>query len=150
MTQAGHDEPMRGTAAAPVSRHHAPPRGGHVSAATLRAGDVELDLARRTVHLAGQPVELSPTEFRLLTYLMRNRGRVLTREQILGNVWSDGTARQPQIVDTYVSYLRRKLRPRLIRTERGAGYCLGQPVSHPAPLAEAAAIGTMRYGPGIL
>jgi two-component system, OmpR family, response regulator len=126
------------------------PGPDHGAATTLRAGDVELDLARRTVHQAGQPVDLSPTEFRLLTYLMRNRGRVLTREQILGNVWSDGATRHPQIVDTYVSYLRRKLRPRLIRTERGAGYCLGQPVSPPAPLAEAARFGPMRYGPGIL
>lgn len=148
MTPPSHDEPRRRTAAGPVSRHHAPTGPG--AAATLRAGDVELDLARRTVHQAGQPVELSPTEFRLLAYLMRNRGRVLTREQILGSVWSDGAARQPQIVDTYVSYLRRKLRPRLIRTERGAGYCLGQPVSPPAPLAEAARFGAMRYGPGIL
>jgi len=93
-------------------------------AATLRAGDLELDLARWTVHQAGHAVDLSPTEFRLLVYLMRNQGRVLTREQILLNVWGEGAARQPQIVDTYVSYLRRKLDPPLIRTERRAGYVL--------------------------
>lgn len=98
------------------------------AAAILRAGDLELDLTRRTVHQAGHPVELSPTEFRLLAYLLRNQGRVLSRELILENVWSASAARQPQIVDTYVSYLRRKLRPPLIRTERGAGYVLG-----PAP-----------------
>ncbi|HEX3492615.1 MAG TPA: winged helix-turn-helix domain-containing protein [Streptosporangiaceae bacterium] len=94
-------------------------------AATLRAGDLELDLARWTVHQAGQAVDLSPTEFRLLVYLMRNQGRVLSREQILLNVWGEGAARQPQIVDTYVSYLRRKLDPPLIRTARGTGYVLG-------------------------
>jgi two-component system, OmpR family, response regulator len=94
-------------------------------AAILRAGDLELDLARWTVHQAGRSVELSPTEFRLLVYLMRNQGRVLTREQILLNVWGEGSSRQLQIVDTYVSYLRRKLDPPLIRTERGTGYILG-------------------------
>jgi two-component system OmpR family response regulator len=94
-------------------------------AAMLRAGDLELDLARWTVHQAGHTVDLSPTEFRLLVYFMRNQGRVLTREQILLNVWGKGAARQPQIVDTYISYLRRKLDPPLIRTERGAGYILG-------------------------
>ena len=99
---------------------------GHdqLARAPLRAGDLELDLARRTVHQAGRQVDLSPTEFRLLACLMRNHGRVLSREQILREGWSDGAARQLQIVDTYVSYLRRKLRSPVIRTERGAGYCL--------------------------
>jgi two-component system OmpR family response regulator len=94
-------------------------------AGTLRVGDLELDLARWTVHQAGHAVDLSPTEFRLLVYLMRNQGRVLSREQILLNVWGEGAGRQPQIVDTYISYLRRKLRRPVIRTERGAGYVLG-------------------------
>ena len=60
---------------------------------------------------AGTPVELSPTEFRLLAYLMRHQGRVLTRAQLLENVWGWDYAGQSQIVETYVSYLRRKLDP---------------------------------------
>jgi two-component system, OmpR family, response regulator len=93
--------------------------------ARLHAGDLELDESRWTVHRAGTPVELSPTEFRLLIYLMSNQDRMLTREQILENVW--GHSRRSQIVDTYVSYLRRKLDslgPPLIHTQRGVGYGL--------------------------
>ena len=75
----------------------------------------------------GVPVELSPTEFRLLAYLMRHQGRVLTRAQLLENVWGWDYAGQSQIVETYVSYLRRKLDPLgppLIHTQRGVGYSL--------------------------
>jgi two-component system OmpR family response regulator len=100
----------------------------------LHAGDLELDESRWTVHRAGTPVELSPTEFRLLIYLMTNQGRMLSREQILENVW--GHSRRTQIVDTYVSYLRRKLDslgPPLIHTQRGVGYGL-QP--DPMPSAD--------------
>ncbi len=94
---------------------------------TLRAGDLELDESRWTVQRAGTPVELSPTEFRLLAYLMRHEGRVLTREQLLENVWGWDYAGQSQIVETYVSYLRRKLDPLgppIIHTQRGVGYSL--------------------------
>jgi two-component system OmpR family response regulator len=93
----------------------------------LCAGDLELDEARWTVHRGGTPVELSPTEFRLLTYLMRHQGRVLTRAQLLENVWGWDYAGESQIVETYVSYLRRKLDPLgppLIYTQRGVGYSL--------------------------
>jgi two-component system OmpR family response regulator len=93
----------------------------------LRAGDLELDESRWAVHRAGVPVELSPTEFRLLAYLMRHQGRVLTRAQLLESVWGWGYAGQSQIVETYVSYLRRKLDPLgppLIHTQRGVGYTL--------------------------
>jgi two-component system, OmpR family, response regulator len=96
----------------------------------LRAGDVELDEARWTVHRAGVAVELSPTEFRLLAYLMRNQGRVLTRAQLLENVWGWDYAGESQIVETYVSYLRRKLDPLgppIIHTQRGVGYSLRPP-----------------------
>ena len=95
--------------------------------AMLRAGDLELDESRWTVHRAGVPVELSPTEFRLLAYLMRHQGRVLTRGQLLENVWGWDYAGQSQIVETYVSYLRHKLDPLgppLIHTQRGVGYSL--------------------------
>ena len=94
---------------------------------TLRAGDLEMDESRWTVHRAGEPVELSPTEFRLLAYLLRHQGRVLTRAQLLESVWGWDYAGQSQIVETYVSYLRRKLDPLgppLIHTQRGVGYTL--------------------------
>jgi two-component system OmpR family response regulator len=91
----------------------------------LRGGDVEVDEERWTVHRGGIPVELSPTEFRLLAYLMRHEGRVLTRAQLLENVWGWDYSGESQIVETYVSYLRRKLDPLgppLIYTQRGVGY----------------------------
>ncbi len=96
----------------------------------LRAGDLELDESRWTVHRGGTPVDLSPTEFRLLAYLMRHQGRVLTRAQLLENVWGWDYAGESQIVETYVSYLRRKLDPLgppLIHTQRGVGYSLRLP-----------------------
>ncbi len=98
--------------------------------AVLRAGDVELDEARWTVHRAGVQIELSPTEFRLLAYLMRHPGRMLTRAQLLENVWGWDYAGGSQIVETYVSYLRRKLDPLgppMIHTQRGVGYSLRPP-----------------------
>jgi two-component system OmpR family response regulator len=101
----------------------------------LHAGDLELDRIRWTVRRGGTPVELSPTEFRLLAYLMDNQGLVLTRDQIRQNVWGAEQAHQPQVVDTYVSYLRRKLDPLgapLIHTQRGAGYVLLPPRGHQA------------------
>src|SRR6204780_2568361 len=91
----------------------------------LRAGDVELDEGRWTVHRGGVPVELSPTEFRLLAYLMRHQGRVLTRAQLLENVWGWDYSGESQIVETYVSYLRRKLDPLgppMLHPQRGVGY----------------------------
>jgi two-component system, OmpR family, response regulator len=99
---------------------------GHGSG-PLRVADLELDEERWTVHRAGAPVELSPTEFRLLAYLMRHEGRVLTRSQLLENVWGWDYAGESQIVETYISYLRRKLDPLgppLIYTQRGVGYSL--------------------------
>ena len=91
----------------------------------LRAGDLVLDETRWTVHRAGRQVGLSPTEFRLLACLMRNQGQVLTRAQLLESVWGWTRGPDSQIVETYVSYLRRKLDalgPRLIHTRRGVGY----------------------------
>ena len=108
-----------------IGRADRPAAGERETGTRLHAGDLELDESRWTVHRAGTPVELSPTEFRLLIYLMTNQGRMLSREQILENVW--GHSRRTQIVDTYVSYLRRKLDslgPPLIHTQRGVGYGL--------------------------
>ena len=103
---------------------------GDGEAGPLRAGDLELDESRWTVHRGGVPVELSPTEFRLLAYLIRRQGRVLTRAQLLESVWGWDYAGESQIVETYVSYLRRKLDPLgppMIHTQRGVGYSLRPP-----------------------
>lgn len=92
----------------------------------LRVGDVELDEAQWRVRRGGVEVDLSPTEFRLLAYLMRNAGMVLSRKQILAAVWGWDHG-SPQVVETYISYLRRKLDPLgppLIHTRRGVGYAL--------------------------
>lgn len=96
----------------------------------ITVGDLELDEARWTVRRAGVAVDLSPTEFRLLAYLMRHQGRVLTRAQLLEQVWGWDYSGESQIVETYVSYLRRKLDPLgppLIHTQRGVGYSLRLP-----------------------
>ena len=116
-----------------VSRASAADDSGE--AGLLRAGDLELDESRWTVHRAGTAVELSPTEFRLLACLMRHQGRVLTRGQLLESVWGWDYAGQSQIVETYVSYLRRKLDPLgppLIHTQRGVGYTLRLPEEQPS------------------
>jgi two-component system, OmpR family, response regulator len=103
---------------------------GTESAGTLRVADLELDEDHWTVRRGGVPVELSPTEFRLLAYLMRNQSLMLTRKQLLENVWGWEYAGQSQVLETYVSYLRRKLDPLgppLIHTQRGVGYSLRPP-----------------------
>jgi two-component system OmpR family response regulator len=96
----------------------------------LRCGDLVLDEERWTVHRGGTPVDLSPTEFRLLACLMRQQGTVLSKTQLLRSVWGWGYTGQSAVVETYVSYLRRKLGrlgPPLIHTCRGAGYVLRVP-----------------------
>jgi len=77
---------------------------------TLREGDIEVNLLTREVHRTGQHVRLSTTEFELLVYLMRNRGHVLSREQILRAVWGYEYDPGTNVVDVYIGYLRRKLR----------------------------------------
>ncbi len=97
----------------------------------LRVGDLELDLLKRTATRQGRPIELQPREFRLLEYLMRNAGRVVTRTMLLENVWDFHFDPQTNVVETHISRLRAKVdkgfSPELIRTVRGAGYCLGAP-----------------------
>ncbi len=96
----------------------------------LHGEDVELDLLSRKVTRAGRPVALSSTEFELLAHLMRNRGRVLSREEILSTVWGYQHDPATNIVDVYVGYLRRKLRladsPAPIHTVRSVGYRFGR------------------------
>jgi two-component system OmpR family response regulator len=96
----------------------------------LTFADIELDQDSYEVHRAGQLVELSPTEFRLLRYLMLNPGRVLTRSQLLAHVWDYDFGGSSTVVSTYVAYVRRKLAqygPDVIHTQRGIGYSLRLP-----------------------
>jgi two-component system OmpR family response regulator len=92
--------------------------------------DLELDEETREVSRAGHPIDLSATEYRLLHYLMLNPRRVLTRSQILDHVWDYDFGGDARVLETYVSYLRRKLNPhgpQLIHTVRGVGYALRAP-----------------------
>ncbi|ASW55539.1 DNA-binding response regulator [Plantactinospora sp. KBS50] len=103
------------------------PAAGQPQPGVLRFADVELDEEAIQVRRAGRLVELSPTEFKLLRYFMRHPNRVLSRAQILGEVWSYDFGGTSNVVDTYVGYLRRKLDqhgPTLIATRRGFGYTL--------------------------
>lgn len=99
-----------------------------LQAAVLRAGGVTLDQRTHRVERAGQPVELSPREYALLEYLMRNAGQVLTRDQILERVWGYEAQPESNVVDLYIYYLRRKLgdegAPSPIQTVRGVGYTM--------------------------
>jgi DNA-binding response OmpR family regulator len=99
------------------------------SSSTLRAGDIELNLLTRHTSRAGKTVRLSATEFELLAYLMRHRGQVLSRTDILRAVWRYEHDPATNIVDVYIGYLRRKLQrpgnPAPIFTVRSVGYRMG-------------------------
>ena len=91
----------------------------------LRCGPVELDARVHRVKLDGELVEMSPTEFRLLQYLLANQRRVVTRSELLRHVWSIDFDTDTSVVDTYISYLRRKLHLNGfagIKTIRGVGF----------------------------
>src|SRR5687768_9618431 len=93
----------------------------------LGLADLEMDDEAHIVRRAGQVVELSPTEYNLLRYLLLNAGKVLTRNQILDHVWQYDFGGHATVVETYISYLRKKidsLGPPLIQTVRGVGYSL--------------------------
>ena len=96
----------------------------------LLFADLELDEETREVVRGGQAVELTATEYRLLRYLMLNPRRVLTRAQLLDHVWNYDFGGDGRVLETYISYLRKKLDahgPPLIRTVRGVGYALQAP-----------------------
>ncbi|RAG81161.1 DNA-binding response regulator [Streptacidiphilus pinicola] len=107
--------------------------GGPADDGRLVVADLELDLVGHQVHRAGRPVSLSPTEFKLLEYLMTNTGRVVSKMQILDHVWAYDFGGDLSIVESYISYLRRKMdsgadgAPKLIHTVRGVGYVLRRP-----------------------
>jgi len=96
----------------------------------LTYADLELDEDTRDVWRAGKLIELTPTEYRLLHYLLANARRVLTRDQILESVWDYSFAGNASVLETYISYLRHKVDqvdPPLIHTVRGVGYSLRVP-----------------------
>jgi two-component system OmpR family response regulator len=110
-------------------------RGRAAERARIVVGDLVLDDDAHRVWRGDREIELSPTEYRLLRLLMRNAGRVLSRPQIIEQVWDYGYAIEQSGVETYISYLRRKLddrEARLIRTVRGVGYALREPDAPPA------------------
>jgi len=95
---------------------------------SLHVSGLTIDLINRTVRRCGRPIELVPQEFRLLEYLMRHAGRIVTRNMMLENVWDLNFDPGTNIVENHISRLRSKLgdnnEPRLISTVRGAGYIL--------------------------
>ena len=93
--------------------------------AVLAAGEVRLDPAAHRVTLAEEPVALTPREYAVLEYLMRNPARVLNKLEILDHVWDSAADVDPNVVEVYVGYLRRKLGKGIVETVRGAGYRLG-------------------------
>jgi|SRR5579875_822521 len=117
-------------------------RAGRLTSPVIEVADVLIDEDAALVTRAGEPVEVTATELRLLCYLARNRGRVLSKLQILTQVWGYEDY-DPNLVEVNISALRRKLErggERLIHTVRGQGYVLRRPASSPSesqPLAEA-------------
>lgn len=97
---------------------------------TLQVADLEMDLLTRAVHRAGQAIDLKPREFRILEFLMRHTGQVVTRTMLLESVWDYHFDPQTNVVDVHISRLRQKIdagfeRP-LLHTVRGAGYRLAE------------------------
>ncbi len=107
-------------------RREPPERG-----ALIEAGDLEVDPETRIARRDGDEIELTARELAVLEVLARNAGHVVTREELLGQVWDEDYDGSPNVVDVYVGYLRKKLErpsgPRLIRTVRGIGFVLETP-----------------------
>ena len=106
------------------------PRGTTVDT-NFRVADLELDIVKHVVKRAGHEIQLQPREFRLLEYLMRHAGQVVTRTMLLDNVWNYHFDPKTNVVESHLSRLRTKIdkgfSPELIHTVRGAGYCLRAP-----------------------
>ena len=104
---------------------------GTIAETSFRVADLELDLLTHVVKRAGNEIALQPQEFRLLEYLMRHAGRVVTRTMLLENVWNYHFEPRTNVVESHLSRLRAKIdkgfAPELIHTVRGAGYCLRAP-----------------------
>ena len=104
-------------------------RGQQQAHPVLRVGDLELHRVERMVQRGSRRIDLTPKEFSLLEYLMRNAGRAVTRAAIVEHVWNLSFDTMTNVVDVYINYLRRKVdggeSDKLIRTVRGVGYQLG-------------------------
>ena len=110
-----------------VALRHAARAGSPASEPVLVVGDIRLDLDKRSVHVAEAEIHLTPIEYKLLTYLMKNAGKVLTHRQLLKEVWGPSYATQTQYLRVYMTQLRHKLehdaaRPKYLATEPGVGY----------------------------
>jgi DNA-binding response OmpR family regulator len=103
-------------------------RRAEADPAVLQIGDLRLDPARRLVCRGGEKIDLTPREFALLDYFMRNPDRVLTRTMIAEHVWDYSFDTSTNVIDVYVNYLRKKVdagrEPKLLHTMRGVGYVL--------------------------
>jgi two-component system, OmpR family, response regulator len=102
-------------------------QGISAGSSRLELADLEMDDDAHLVRRAGQVIDLSPTEYKLLRFLLANAGRVLSRNQILDHVWEYDFGGHATVVETYISYLRKKIDqpgPPLIHTIRGIGYTL--------------------------
>ncbi|MEU7524977.1 response regulator transcription factor [Saccharothrix sp. NPDC042600] len=97
-------------------------RGGSARGSVLRAGDLALDLGRRECRRGGEPVALSSKEFSVLAHLVERSGEVVAKADMLTDLWDFAADPDPNLVEVYVSSLRRKLGRDAIRTVRGAGY----------------------------
>ncbi len=108
--------------------------GGSRTGSVLEAGDLLLDTSSRRVTRAGKEIDLSAREFSLLEYMMHNPGTALTREKIEDHMWNYDYEGGTNVVDVYISHLRRKIddgfEQKLIRTVRGVGYMLCAPEDH--------------------
>ena len=107
----------------------AAPAGSETTGHLFRFGRVELDVERRAVKVDGEEVHLTPNEYKLLTVMIRNAGKVLTQRQLLNEVWGPNHTDQAQYLRVYIAQLRRKLehdpaRPKHLQTEPGVGYRL--------------------------
>lgn len=104
-------------------RHDVPPAGG-----ALQLADLTLDPSSKMVHRAGQPIQLTAREFALLEYLLRNQNRVVSRVDILEQVWDTSFDTGSNVIDVYINFLRKKLdkdfTPKLIHTLVGMGYVM--------------------------
>lgn len=110
-----------------ILRRTKPDPVGDARERILSYGDVTLDASRHTVEVAGQPIHVTATEMRLLVLLMKDPGRVVSREEIMGVIHGNSYDRDPRTVDSHVSHLRRKLQAmtsqtRLIQSVYGLGY----------------------------
>ena len=110
-----------------VALRHAARSGVASTEPIIVVGDIRLDLDKRSVHVAEAEIHLTPIEYKLLTYLMKNAGKVLTHRQLLKEVWGPSYATQTQYLRVYMTQLRHKLehdaaRPKYLATEPGVGY----------------------------